>query len=768
MLLLCIVGTSIPGQPTESNLSIGTYSASVESLFAFYFTPTPPISTTRGWQIYDPFREFARQGLGTATQEWRFTDVNKDYEFSPTYPRILAVPARISDAVLNYAVKFRSKGRLPALSYVHRKNHISITRSSQPLSGLSSKRSIQDEKLVECIFTSGTSPSHNNLIVDARPTVNAMANSVTGAGIESMENYKNCRLSFSGIDNIHVVRDSFNRVLDAIEDCRGPLPIDKLEKSGWLKHIRNILDATVTIVQSVHLFNSHVLVHCSDGWDRTSQLASLSMLCLDPYYRTFEGFAVLVEKEWVSFGHKFAIRCGHLSRDQKSEVVDPDAALPDFGPSTATQLKSSLTSAAKSAASFFRAQASAAAGIPARTASPAHRDEAATVHSSTPNATSPKDIAPIFTQFLDCVYQIWRQFPTHFEFSDRFLVQLNTHVYSCQFGNFLFNNERERTTFRNSHSKRIEECAFSVWDWFSAQDPALFANAAYIPPARRQKGEGNVADDDPEVLFPQTKDGNQRDLLEFWRTLFLRSDGVLDGMEQIERAAPKNAPDGGGSELDVSSMRDLREQSARSAAATIVSNSPERESEKCSEDKPMNPVSERTLIRDIASAIAEFNPWASTEPESASVPSAISAANRASPPPAISSTPAETESTEVSVPARVPTMQAPTPAPAVVDWFRAPPAARPVETAQAMRGLFDQAPTSNSPIAAASPVKGLPSPLLATNGNGAATSRPGTGAVSPAVATPPLSGIKPTTPIKMSLPVSEPAASMDDDWHPLL
>lgn len=31
-----------------------------------------------------------------------------------------------------------------------------------------------------------------------------------------------------------------------------------------------------------------VLVHCSDGWDRTPQIVALAELLLDPYYRTIE------------------------------------------------------------------------------------------------------------------------------------------------------------------------------------------------------------------------------------------------------------------------------------------------------------------------------------------------------------------------------------------------------------------------------------------------------------------------------------------------
>ncbi|KAK7349969.1 hypothetical protein VNO77_07922 [Canavalia gladiata] len=90
--------------------------------------------------------------------------------------------------------------------------------------------------------------------------------------------------------------------------------ISTLGDSGWLLHAQNVLAGVAWIAAHVDMEKDSILVHCSDGWDRTSQLVSLANLLLDPYYRIFTGFQAFVEKDWLAFGLPFFIvRECHLS-----------------------------------------------------------------------------------------------------------------------------------------------------------------------------------------------------------------------------------------------------------------------------------------------------------------------------------------------------------------------------------------------------------------------------------------------------------------------
>jgi myotubularin-related protein 6/7/8 len=92
-------------------------------------------------------------------------------------------------------------------------------------------------------------------------------------------------------------------------------------EAGWLKLAEIILVGVRRIVESLESgFN--VLVHCSDGWDRTSQLCALAQIVVDPYFRTLEGFRVVIEKDWKHFGHQFAIRNG-ITRSEKDDQQAP-------------------------------------------------------------------------------------------------------------------------------------------------------------------------------------------------------------------------------------------------------------------------------------------------------------------------------------------------------------------------------------------------------------------------------------------------------------
>eukprot|EP01017_Pseudomicrothorax_dubius_P037038 TRINITY_DN5378_c0_g1_i5.p1 TRINITY_DN5378_c0_g1~~TRINITY_DN5378_c0_g1_i5.p1 ORF type:complete len:324 (-),score=75.01 TRINITY_DN5378_c0_g1_i5:114-1085(-) len=141
-----------------------------------------------------------------------------------------------------------------------------------------------------------------------------MANRVNGKGFENTENYRNAKIEFLDIENIHHIRDAHAKLLTlSYNPDNNNNFYTQLDSSKWLQIMSLLLTGANKIVRSVKEGIS-VLIHCSDGWDRTSQLSALAQLLIDPYYRTIEGFKVLVEKEFVAFGHQFTLRCAHINK----------------------------------------------------------------------------------------------------------------------------------------------------------------------------------------------------------------------------------------------------------------------------------------------------------------------------------------------------------------------------------------------------------------------------------------------------------------------
>ncbi|KAM4584926.1 phosphatidylinositol-3-phosphate phosphatase MTMR7-like isoform 1-T1 [Odontesthes bonariensis] len=358
------------------------------------------------WSFIDLMADYKR--MGVPNNLWVSTAANSEYRVCDTYPSELFVPRSATPATIVGSSRFRSRGRFPALSYFHQDTLAAVCRCSQPLSGFSG-RCQEDEVMLQAVMKSNPG-SDFIYVVDTRPKLNAMANRAAGKGYENEDHYTNIKLQFIGIENIHVMRSSQQKIID-VGEMRSPSMTDflwGLENSGWLKHIKAILDAGVFITRAVADEGVSVLVHCSDGWDRTAQACSVASILLDPFYRTIKGLTVLIERDWVSFGHKFSHRYSHLDGD-------------------------------------------------------------------------PKEVSPVIDQFLECVWQLSEQFPCAFEFNERFLIAIHTHVYSCQYGTFLGNCQKER------RDMRLRERSHSVWPqlW---KDRAEFTNPLYKAELSQSQG----------------------------------------------------------------------------------------------------------------------------------------------------------------------------------------------------------------------------------------------------------------------------------------
>lgn len=363
------------------------------------------------WFAQSPSTRFDAQ-IHLENKWWRVSEVNSNYELCRTYPTQLIVPISISDVDLFESATYWIRGRLPVISWFDSGTGAVLARSSQP--------KLQHLRKMDKLVCALRTPRIHHIeserklyIIDVRPVASAYLNMSKGGGTELCVD-PHTEICHSGIGNIHVMTTAFDAfreyvnghgsissdgvplhqrdpILSTLKDGRNPKSVKDISKlQTWLGHIQNILASASYITAKITGESASVLVHCSDGWDRTSQLVGLSCLLLDPFYRTFDGFQALVEKDWLAFGHQFAARMGlpTVMIEQKR----PNYEVP------------------------WRADGSIQSG----------------------------ESSPIFLQWIECIAHLLCIYPFAFEFSSKFLVDFIDAIFSCRFGNFLCNSEQER------------------------------------------------------------------------------------------------------------------------------------------------------------------------------------------------------------------------------------------------------------------------------------------------------------------------------------
>ncbi|CAM9241666.1 unnamed protein product [Discosporangium mesarthrocarpum] len=297
-------------------------------------------------------------------------------------------------------------------------------------------------------------------ILDARTAVAALGNQLKGYGVETGSRHRQTQLVFADIGNVHAVREAFDTLRNTLDpvsgqdggsggsmaefvtrglgikamDLKQALGNELDEGSGlgaWVRLVRQVLAASVLAARLLRREGGcSVLVHCSDGWDRTPQMCSSIQILLDPYFRTLEGFCVLVEKEWLSFGHQFRARCvGAVARPHET------------------------------------GQGAVGGGLQGGVGSPSKSGGQVMVY---------QELSPIFLQFLDVVYQIMMQFSLAFEYTEELLGFVAEHTYSGLFGTFLCDTERQRDLLRLPH----RTC--SIWAAV-LENKTAFTNPNYQP-----------------------------------------------------------------------------------------------------------------------------------------------------------------------------------------------------------------------------------------------------------------------------------------------
>ncbi|KAL3842272.1 hypothetical protein ACJMK2_020304 [Sinanodonta woodiana] len=137
-----------------------------------------------------------------------------------------------------------------------------------------------------------------------------------------LESFPKCDFIPVDFYEVRHVKASFKKLMRACVPSSPPGLdagfLKTVEDTEWLLQVQNIMQLAGATVDLLDVQGSSVMICLEDGWDVTTQVVSVAQILLDPYFRTLEGFKALIEKEWLSFGHRFTHRSNQTQANQAS------------------------------------------------------------------------------------------------------------------------------------------------------------------------------------------------------------------------------------------------------------------------------------------------------------------------------------------------------------------------------------------------------------------------------------------------------------------
>ncbi|KAJ8956802.1 hypothetical protein NQ318_014216 [Aromia moschata] len=276
-----------------------------ELLYPFFYRPMYNILED-GHTLFKPETEFTKL---IASDEWRISNVNKNYSICSSYSATVIVPKCISDDAIVAAAGFREGGRFPLLSYRH-ENGATLLRTSQPLLNNHNRRCKADEKILNAVL----GPYKKGYIIDTRSASYINSCKGKGGGTEPEGHYAQWKKVFRPLDRISKcdgsLLDNLFKLIEACNDVNSSSDkwLARLEASSWLTHIQNCLNAACLVAQCLDKDGASVVVHGANGLDTTLIVTSVAQMILSPDCRTIRGLQALIEREWLQTGHPFQTR----------------------------------------------------------------------------------------------------------------------------------------------------------------------------------------------------------------------------------------------------------------------------------------------------------------------------------------------------------------------------------------------------------------------------------------------------------------------------